>query len=301
MADKVEDKKEVLDLTLDQVHEQAIQDLENEEEGGDDDSAKDDKDSAGEDAGADKADDAKDKDDAGTGDAGAGEDDDKKDDADGAGAADKPREVVDDAKDKVEPAPELDTDSTKNATGKVAVKDFEDKTHYFNNLEEVPEDFEPKSYKEFGRFVQKMTDKEQSDRKAVEEAGLKAVQDERDARIKSIKDDWDRDIKTLTDNKTLPADEKERQPVIDAVFDVMNEKLARGKVIDFETGYEIYASKQSGDDKKDAADKSNADKKKRGAMVAGAGSGASAKPRMIEGPPAGTSLDDVHESVLRGL
>lgn len=287
-------KEEVLDLTLDQVHEQTVHELENEEEA-EDDSASDNKD-----AGADKTDSGDDdKDDGRTGDAGEGarKDEDSNTKADEAGRTADDGETL--TTHKVESATELDV--TKNAPGKVAVKGYDDKTYYFNDLDEVPEDFEPKSYKEFGRFVSKMTEKEASDRMAASEAEAKAIEDERTSRIQSIKDDWDRDIKSLTDNKTLPADEKERQPVIDAVFDVMNEKLARGKVIDFETGYEIYASKQGNDKKEEEINKSNEDKKKRGAMVAGAGTGASAKPRIIEGPPAGTSLDDVHEAVLNSL
>lgn len=300
-ADNTEDKKdeskekeEVLDLTLDQVHENTIADLEKE---GEDDSAEDDKDSGDKDAGADKDEaDGDDKPaDKGDPDKGTGQD------GDDAGKADETDDDKTPAPTTPEPAPELDTDSTKAGEGKIAVKDFDDKVHYFNNLEEVPEDFEPKSYKEWGRFVQKATDKEQSDRTAAAEAEVQAEKAERNARLKSIKDDWDKDIKMLTDNKSLPEDVKERQPVIDAVFDVMNEKLARGKVIDFETGYEIYSSKQSKDGDKEKIDKANADKKKRGGMVASAGSGASARPKVIEGPPPGVTLDQVHESVLNSL
>lgn len=297
VKDQPEEKKEEVLDSLDAVHERVVADLENEDsEESDDDSAEDD-DAGSKDAGADKDDSAEDAED--DSDAGAADEPDAPEDK----PADDPVLPPDEEKPAPEdkPAPELDTDSTKNAPGKIAVKDFEDKTHYFNNLDEVPEEFEPKSYKEWGRFVQKATDKEQSERKAAEEASVKAAADEKAARIKSIKDDWDKDIKTLTDNKTLPEDAKERQSAINGVFDVMNEKLARGKVIDFETGYEIYSSKKGADDKKEAADKTNKDKKKRGGMVVGAGSSPSVKTKIVEGPPPGITLDDVHEQVLNSL
>lgn len=296
--DESEEKKEELlvDLSLDQVHEKVVADLE------DDDSEEEDDENKEEADDGDKEPDEE-------------EDSGGDDDGDGAGERDdsiaesKTPEVPEVPDPKVpepktpEPTPELDTDTTKDGPNKVAVKDYDDNTHYFNSLDEVPEDFEPRSYKEFARFVQSMTEKEQSDKKRAAEEAEAAAEAERSARIQSIKDEWDRDIKSLVEENRIPKDEKERQPVIDAVFDIMNKKLERGKVIDFETGFEIYSAQERSDAKKEVIKKSNEDKKKRGGMVVGAGSGsnASSKSRVIEGPPAGVTLDDVHASVLNDL
>jgi len=300
--DKGEDKTEEEELTLAQVHEKTVIELENEESKEGDEKDGDDK--KDEDAGsdADKGDDA--------GDGGSDDEADggKGDSDDASGSDDEPAKPVEPkrAEDGDKSAPELDTDTTKNAKGKVSVKDFEGKTHYFNDLEEVPDDFEPSSYKEWGRAVQKFTDSAQTSRKDAADAEVKKEDDERTARVQAIQADWDKDEKSLVDQKLIPSEPKERQAVVDAVHEVMRDKLSRGKVVDFETAFEIHSAKQDKDEDKAAIDKKNEDKKKRAGMVAGSGSGASAKPagnqgRTIEAPPSGLTLDDMHASVVGSL
>lgn len=300
VKDESEEKKEEVLDSLDAVHERTVQELEN--EGENDDSAEDDTNTADKDSGADsdaadddsKGEDAEDD----TKDGGETGDDDTKDASKDDDEVDEPEKQS-----KPEPAPELDTDTTKNVEGKIAVKDYEGSTHYFNNLDEVPEDFEPATYKEWGKAVQKFTDKEQTDRVTEQERQEKASEAESARRIASIKDAWSADEKKLVDSKALPSDAKDRKPIVDDVFVIMNEKLSDGKVIDFETGFELYQARQNknagGEKKKKVVE----DKKRRGGMVSGAGTGVNAEPksRVIEGPPAGVTLDDVHAQVLGSL
>jgi len=295
---KDETKKEEEVLTLAQVHDKTVIELENEEtKEGDDDGAKDDKDAAGDDDKGDKSDAEADK--------GGDKADAGKDDKADVGAS-VPDKSVEDSPVPAEPAVELDTDTTKKGPGKIPVKDSDGATHYFNDFDEIPEDFEPATYKEWGRAVQKFTDKGQSDRKEVADAEVKKVENEQATRIQAIKDDWAKDEKSLVDQKLISDDPKERQVVVEAVHAVMNAKLEKGKVVDFETAFEIYSANKGKEDDKAVVDKKNDDKKKRAGMVAGSGSGASAsKPtgqgRTIEAPPSGLSLDDIHNSVLGSL
>jgi|GEM_PF-6241428 len=300
MADKEEKKdeakKEEEVLTLAQVHDQTIAKLEH--EGDDDDSAKDDSDTGDKDAGADK--------DAADGDDKAGDEDESKDaDAGEApvGAAIPDKQLPAEKPEEDEPAPELNEDTTKKGPGKITVKDVDGGIHYFNNLDEVPDDFEPATYKHWGQVVQKFTEKSASDRVAQADAETKAEEAERSARIDAIKADWDKDIKILTDAKSLPSDETEKKVVTDAVFAIMNEKLAEGRVIDFATGYELHEGRKGKDTGAEAKAKVAEDKKKRGAMVSGAGTGGGAanKPKIMEAPPSGLTLDDIHMSVLDSL
>lgn len=290
-------KEEKISGSLDEVHDRTIQDLENEDVNEEDN--KEDKDNAEEDISEDNKDGAKEKD--------AEENKDDPSDENIQNVEDFIKDEDDNStteldKEKDEPE-ELDTDSSKPSKNKIAVKGFDGKTYYFNNLDEVPEDFEPSSYKEWGRAVQRFTDKAQNDKKDEEERLAKQAEDEKVERLKTIKAGWKRDIDQLTESKALPEDEKERQEVIDKVFGLMNDELTKGRVLEFAPAYEIYQFRQGKDEVSKRKKEVDQEKKDKGSRVQGAGTGGgkAPKPKVIEGPPPGVSLDQVHEQVLGSL
>jgi hypothetical protein len=199
------------------------------------------------------------------------------------------------------PAPsEAATSSAPTQLPPVKVKSYDGKVHEFHSLDEIPEDFEPSSYKEFARFTQEMMKKEAKEEALAQEAKVTADKQARQGRIDEIKKAWDEDIASLDDK--LPKEKDLRQETIDGVFELMNKELSNGRVIDFAPAYEIYQFRKSQDDKQEEIKKTVADKKTRGAMIQGQGpGGVASKPKIIEGPPQGTSLDDVHEHVLNSL
>lgn len=284
--------------SLDNVHERTVDQLDNEPdtEGGDDDGS-----DAGDGKDTSKPDDkpAEGADDKPTDDDGAGSGDDKP--ADGADDTPEPA-PAEPTPSRPEPAPKLDQDIEKPGEGKIAVKNFDGKTYYFNDLDEVPNDFEPESYKAWGVAVDRFTRKslaEESD-KAAEEQRL--VDETTKGEIKAMQEGWDGEIKTLTDNKVLPEDPKEREKVTQGVFEYMGERLAAGVIIDsWEEAYKGWSFEQT--QKQDDEDQqvNNDKKKKRGALVQAGGTPAPSKPKVIEGPPPGVSLDQVHERALRNM
>lgn len=198
------------------------------------------------------------------------------------------------------------TDTSVNGDGKIAVKAFDGSTLYLNSLDELPEDFEPASYKQFGVAVQQLTDKAQSQRFADQAAAdLKTEQDAQaaiDANAKAIGVSWNNDIDRLTATGVLPNDEAKRQPILDEVYGYIQDQVNKGVVVDnFEMAYKTVmydkmVAKQAEDQKKlDAA------KKQRGGLVQGGGSAEAPRGRYVEAPPAGTTLDQVHEKYTHQL
>lgn len=296
-GDKSEDKKEeILPTDLSDVHDQTLRELE-ENPDLEDEEAGDDKEEI--DAGGDK-DEAEPKgDDSGAGDDGGDEDNDE---------PVKPTAPEVPTPKAPEPAAELDTDITKPGDTKVEVKDFDGKSFYFNNLDEIPDDFEPASYKVFAKAVSNLTIKSQQDaqRQASEAEEYERTQTEE--RMQAIRAGWEKDINSLVDEKLLPKDEKERQDITDQVFHYMNSQLEKGRVLDFEPAFKAWSYEQERDERAGRVKKEQAEKKQRGARVVGAGSGSGATPnrsasqgRTIEAPPTGLSLDDIHSSVLGSL
>lgn len=299
--------------SLDQVHQlnQAHVEAEDDaaaEEAGDD---------AGDDAGAaGDEDDAGAGDDAGDDDAGAGDDD------AGAGADDTPPAPV--VPEPVTPPatpPETpaapDTDITKNGDGKVAIKDADGNTFYFNNLDEVPEDFEPASYKSLMVGTKALLVKEQNDDQAAKDA---KVSEEQAAHLKATEDmqnGWEADATSMVRAGTLPNEPKKLEAVKNKVYDYIESELqtyqktngAEGSIqTSFSTAYKnmMYDEQQAANATKQQ--EINDAKKKRGGIVQG-GSGADAAPptaprgggRIIEAPPSGVGLDAVHAKATSQL
>lgn len=263
-----EDKKAA--PTLDEVDAAAHADLE--EEDNDDEKDDDDKDESNVD---------KDKTDK--------KDDDSRDDAGGKGDSD------DEDSDLGENDGDVVSDkSTKQPTrgskaNKVAVKGFDGKTHYFDSLDDVPDEFEPASYKEWGQAVRNFSKKEASDEQAAKDAEQEANDKEAKKSADALQKAWDSDI------KNLKLDEDGAQEV----YDYMDTQLKKGNIItNFETAYKaMNYDKTTTEDAK----KLEEEKKKRGGRVSPGGSKSGTNSTVKKGVPFGVSIDDVHNKVLNDL
>ena len=192
-----------------------------------------------------------------------------------------------------------DNDITKNGNGKVAIRDSEGNTLYFNNLDEIPDTFEPVSYKEMMKGVSALNRKEDADERAREDAESSAVEEQRKADAKKLTDSWDVDIKELK----LEKGEEEK------VFDYMESELKNGNPIN--SFKQAYKGMKYDEQQAAAAEKTkklNDTKKRRAGLVQGGGGGGEdsmpVSPRgnrVLQGTPPGASLDAVHNSVLESL
>lgn len=309
--DPIDVNKQEVAPSLDQVHQLNQRHVEDEdEEAAEAEAAKAAEDAGSDDDDAGAGDDAGD-DDAGDDDAGAGADDDA-----GAGADDTPAPVVPEPVKPAETPAAPDTDITKNGDGKVAIKDADGNTFYFNNLDEVPDDFEPASYKSLMVGTKALLVKEQNDEQAAKDATVTA---EREAHVKAtqdLQDSWEEDATSMVRAGTLPNEPKKLEAVKNEVYDYIESELAlynktggkEGSIVaSFSQAYKgmMYDKGQA-----EAANKQkeiNDAKKKRGAIVQG-GSGADASDvkttrgnKVIEAPPSGVGLDAVHNRAIASL
>lgn len=291
--------------SLDDVHDATIDKLENE---GDDDAQDDDSDAAGDGGDTTDQDDdstgGADDDDSGGDD--TGDDDSGDDDTDGEPPAGDDKGGSQDEEEETpppQPAPQLDTDTSKPGDNKVSVRDYEGKTHHFNNWEEVPDDFEPASYKEWGVFTDRMNQKLADDRESQRQAERAEAEAENAKQVKELQQSWDGEITSLTNAKVLPTDEKEREAVIDGVYNYMASQLSKGVVIDsWAEAYKGYSWEQMQKENQDKQQQLNDNKKRRGSMVQGAGTPQpSSKPKIYEALPPGITLDQAHERALESL
>lgn len=208
---------------------------------------------------------------------------------------------VEQPKPEVKPEPQvvpdepLNTDITKHVEGKVAVKDSEGNTFYFNNIDEVPDDFEPASYKEAARMGQEFALKADRDAKAAEAARIEKQTKENQAEIDAVTASWDKDIDTLTKGGVLPADEKEREVRIGDTYAYISKKLADGVVVDSfaEAHKAMMWDRQQEAEAQRKAEAAKL-KKEQGGKVMSGSPASSGKPKVFQAPPAGVSLDAVH-------
>jgi hypothetical protein len=298
--------------SLDDVHERVMNDLDQEdpdEGGNDDDKAKDD--AKGDDSG--NADDSDD-----DADASSGEDKDKKGgdaDDDTSGKDDSSEEDKDQDKDppkskvadppKID-KPEVDTDITKPGKYKQEFVDINDDKHYVSDLDELPDDFEPKNFKEYGKAIQGVQQKQAEYNRDDYNYRKAEAHKQTDEDLEKLQESWDKDIATLDKDGILPKDKSAKQKEVEAVYDLMEGELKKGNVIDsFKSAHEMYKYREG--KKKDAQKKDDQvkDVKKRGSKVMG-GSSAGANTnssggKTREAPPQGSSLDDVHEHVMNNV
>jgi hypothetical protein len=131
-------------------------------------------------------------------------------------------------------------------------------------------------------------------------------------RVANVKKAWADDETKLVEAGRLPKEEAERDKAKTKIFGIIESELNKGRVISFEDAYYRFNDQQQQAAAKEAADAkakaAAAAKKKAGGRVMGGGTGgASTKPAansngpiMMDGPAQGTSLADVHASVLAG-
>lgn len=275
MADE-KDSKPVEVPNLDKVNDLAQAKLA--EEGNDDDGSKDD---SAEDKPKDSVD--------------AGDDAAGGDNADESSKDDVPAPKVD----KPEPAAELEHDK---GTKTVEVLGIDGKRHKFASLDEIPNDFEPASYKELMVATNKLTRLEMDAEADAARAKYEKDAKETNDRVKAIQDGWDKDIDGLTKAKQLPDNAAERKTEVDAVFNYIDKQLKKGIVIDsFEEAYKAVQYDKMKAEREEAAKKQNDDKKRRGGMVQASGTPQAPKSGVREGLPRGLTLDQVHSKVLSEL
>lgn len=229
----------------------------------------------------------------------------------------KEDEKVDEDKPEEEPkAPESAPEVKKEADTvqaeqevipKVKIKDSDGKVHEFETADDIPDDFEPASYREFAIGTSKLAQREiavADDKRKTEE---KKAEDERLDGINKIKEGWYKDIATLKTAGTLPKEDDKSQPVVDGVFRLMQEELNAGRSINtFAQAFEIYQFRESKKDDGEKQKKINDEKKNRGAKVFSGGAGnpgptPNKQGKVFEAPPSGISLEQVHERALSGL
>lgn len=289
---KEEDQQQPLPDNLDELHEKAQREFEEEDAKASDDKSKDDEEQDDtDDSNKQDEDDKESKDDEDTG------------DKEGDNKADEGPE--DDAKIQDAKKSEADNDEEEAKVAdipKIKVKDSNGKVLEIGSVDELPDDFEPDSYKDFSIALRDLTKRERDVEKADADKVVKQQEAERKAKIAKMQEGWDNEIKELTESKLLPEDATERKKVVEAVFEFMGEQIGKGRPVDsFEIAFESYSYRQQ---KEEQAKKKIEDKKKAGNKVMGSGSPApspSQQGKTIEAPPRGISLDDVHAKVLGTL
>lgn len=197
-------------------------------------------------------------------------------------------------------APELDSDITKPGEGKIAVKTFDGKTIYLNNLDELPEDFEPANYKEFAKATLELNAKAFKEANEQAEAEAKAEEDAQVARVQTIRDGWKSEVETLTKEGALPKDEKERAKIVDGVYDLMRKEGKQGRTYpSWRVAHEVFEARQAKAAQAEKQKQINETKKKQGGAVMSSGSNAAVGTSNVGLRP-GMSIDDVIDNELAG-
>lgn len=283
-------------IDLDAVHAHSVHQVEEEGELDDEGNpiTSDDSDDTGDEAGGGSSSD--DTDDT-TGDDGGDDDTEEGDPAADKGKDDEPvvPTPVTDKPEVISPKPELNTDITVKVEGKVAIKDADGNTFYFNNTDEIPDDFEPASYKELMTGTKALYKKEAQDEQSAKDAAIAAEQQRQQAEIDAVTNSWDKDIDVLTKGGVLPKEKEARETEIGDTYAYISKKLADGVIIDsFAEAHKAmkYDQQQEAKAKKAKEDAKNT--KERGGKVLSGGGAISNKGKVIDAPPAGTSLDAVH-------
>lgn len=205
-------------------------------------------------------------------------------------------------------APEVDNDITKPGDFKAEFTDEEGNKYYVSDMAQLPDDFEPKSQKDYGMAIQKLT-KEQAKFEGAQASYQKELAThDTSAKMTRLTSSWEQEITRLTAEKVLPAEPAERDKVVNAVYDLMEDEMKKGRVIDnWATAHEIYegreAKKAVAAAEAAAAQAAVEAKKKKGGKVMGGGapSATGGRPKIMEGPPPGIGLDRVHERVMGSL
>ena len=200
--------------------------------------------------------------------------------------------------------PELDTDIKKSIEGKVAVKNVEGETMFFNNINEVPDDFEPENAKQWGVAVLKLAENVQKRNENISEREEKVQEKNQATRAVEIQDGWRKEQEALAEDGLLPKNPEARQPIVDKVYKVIMDELAEGKPVGSWTqAFNIY---EAGRMRAEAADKNKKKDDKKSEQGNKIQSGGTPSPKGTtkeehESPPAGATLDSVHAKTMGSL
>lgn len=333
--------REAPGISLDAAHNAAMSSLDDDEvadtsdDSGDTESGNDDDGAAAKKVKDDNADDAGDDDEGGADNSGGddaaaqaaaggdgGQDDDEQ--AHKGGAADEDAAAyqpgsagIPKADDLTEPeAPTIDADITQPGDYKVEFTDMDGNKYYVSSAAQLPEDFEPKSSRDYGISLEKLSGERSKFADAERTYTQSKSEYDNKSEVRTLQEGWEQDIQRLSADKKLPEDKKERDTVVAAVYKLMGDEMTKGNVIDkFSVAHELYEARKARADAEAAAierDKQEkADRKKRGAKVMGGGTrsgagsgggggGGSSGPsgsRVLDGVRPGTTLDDVHASI----
>lgn len=203
--------------------------------------------------------------------------------------------------------PQLDTDITKNAQNKVAIEGLDGKTYYFNNIAEVPDDFEPATYKKLMVGIDALNDKKVKDQADQAKADEDAIVADNKKRADDMQVSWEKDADVLTSAGFLPKDAVKNAAAKEEVYDYMEAEMKKGNVItNFTQAYKAMMFDKEQEQKVEEQKKINDAKKKRGGTVqAGSGgaqsTGGGNRGKVIEAPPSGAGLDAVHNAAIRDL
>lgn len=209
--------------------------------------------------------------------------------------------------DIAESTTELDEDITQKGKDKVAVKDINGTTFYFNNLSQVPKDFEPVSYAEMMVATGQLIRKEDRDIKAAEDAQTRAQQEAHAEATTKLQEAWEIDAGKLVNAGALPKDPTKLEAAKAEVYDYIEKEMKDGNIItSFTQAFKgLQYDKQQEAQAKKQKDLNDA-KKKRGSIVQGGGGGGdtdgpSRRTKVIEAPPSGVGLDRIHQRALESL
>lgn len=204
--------------------------------------------------------------------------------------------------------PEVDNDISKDGDYKVKFIDADDKEFFVHNADELPDDFQPRSYKEYASAVQKLPlvqAKFESDKSKAE--ADKAKSDDQQRQLE-LANSWKADIERLSQAGQLPKDKAKLEKEASKVFDFMASEMKKnvesngkeGAIIDnFAVAHELMVAREAKADKDKQQQQIVDNKKKRGAMVGSGGNNNVTGP--ISAPKMGTTLDDLHEQVVGSL
>ena len=199
---------------------------------------------------------------------------------------------------KEEPA---DVSALEEELHKVSIRNSDGKVQEFASVDDIPDDFEPYSYKDFAVGVNKLTELAIEKKESAREKARLQEEAEAAKRIDAIKKGWDDEIEVLVKNGSLDKEEATQKAEVDAVFELMVEERGAGRQIEsFTQAYEIYQFRKMKKEQQENKQKSNDEKKKYGSRIQPGGSPppTNTKGKVFEAPPAGVSLDQVHEKVL---
>lgn len=230
----------------------------------------------------------------------------EKGDPDGGEEDEEPPEQEDKSKAAPEAPEAPEEDITKPGKYKAKFVDEDGNEFHVTDMDQLPDDFAPRSQKEFGKSIQSLGREQDQYHKDQSEYEAKKGEYDRNTVVDQTVQSWKNEIKELTEDGTLPKDAKERGDHIVGVYKFMQDENKKGRRFNSWThANEIFTTRQERKKSAEASNKADDDKKKRGGKVMGGGGGGpkttGTKPNVRKAAPMGTSLDQVHSRVVGSL